>query len=273
MEFPTKRPLVRRHAVLATPFLERARVAVPAVPAPPDATERRPSVLSVFMTIALVIDLAVLGLNVLIGAMVGIAAMFNPAAPAGGLAEVYEQPDLLWVNAFIVLVLMGLIPLAWVLASRRRPLAGAIEYLGLHRPFRSLWVGTGLAGLLFSGSVLLLLFFAITGLPVSPREVEDHPLPRGFGWPLIIMVSFAAGFGEEILFRGLLFRWVGWIPQALLFGLAHLASGEPLQLMVTTAVGLLFGRLRQEGWSLWTLIVAHIVYDFCLLTIDFLTSG
>ena len=273
MELPTYRStMITRVPGVGVTF-ERAQVAVPRTPHAPESAEYRRSAASLVMSVFLVLDLFLLGANVLLGAMVGITAMFNSGEEAGGLGSIYDDPSLLWLNAFVVLVMMGLIPLAWVLASRREGLTGAVQYLGLHRFGRSLFVGTGLAGLMLSGSILVLLFFAFTGIPFSPGAVEDVPLPVGFGWPLVIMVSFAAGFGEEILFRGVLQRWTGWVGQAVLFAIAHLAGGEPLQVGVTLATGLVFGRLRALGWSLWTLITAHAVYDFCLLGMEIVTSG
>ncbi|MBI2077727.1 MAG: CPBP family intramembrane metalloprotease [Euryarchaeota archaeon] len=272
MDVPTFRSTAATRVPLLGVDLDRAVVAVPATPVALEDAQFRSSRLGLIASIVLGVDLSLLGLSFLFSAVLGLAAMFDPGGEAGGLPGVYDDPGLLWVNAFVVLVMMGFVPLGWVFVTRHRARSGTLRYLGLHRPARSLFVGTGLAGLFLSGSIALLLFFAVTGLPISPREIEEHPIPPGFTWALVAMVSFAAGFGEEILFRGLLQRWIGWLGQAALFAVAHLGSGEPVQFVVTFATGLIFGRLRALGWSLWTLITAHAVYDFCLLGLELATS-
>ena len=272
MDVPSFRPAVTRLPLVHVHF-ERAGVAIPRASGSLDDAQYRPSTFGLVANIVLGVDLSLLGLSFLFSAILGLAAMFDPGGEAGGLRGAYDDPALLWVNAFVVLFMMGFVPLAWVLVTRRKAGPGAVRYLGLHRPARSLFVGTGLAGLFLSGSIALLLFFAVTGLPISPRDVQEDPAGPGLTWGLVAMVSLAAGFGEEILFRGLLQRWTGWLGQAALFAVAHLGSGEPIQFVVTFATGLVFGRLRALGWSLWTLITAHVVYDFCLLGLDLVTSS
>jgi len=83
----------------------------------------------------------------------------------------------------------------------------------------------------------------------------------------IVALSVAAGVGEELLFRAtiqvilvkLMPVAVGLLLAALLFGLAHWLSRE--YVLITGAIGLLFGVVFHLTGSLLLVIIAHIVYD------------
>jgi hypothetical protein len=91
----------------------------------------------------------------------------------------------------------------------------------------------------------------------------------------LLLVSIAAGFGEELLFRGLvqagLARWIGgasgaWIGLgvgALLFGLAHPISRA--YAVLAGVIGLYLGGLMMITGSVLAPLAAHAVYDFLAL--------
>jgi len=87
-------------------------------------------------------------------------------------------------------------------------------------------------------------------------------------WFELALVCFAAGLGEELLFRGALQPWIGqWAPPAaavvvvsLLFGLAHAMSLT--YFVAATLIGLYFGWLTLAFDDLVAPIVAHALYDF-----------
>lgn len=101
------------------------------------------------------------------------------------------------------------------------------------------------------------------------------PLFRGLTVAQLALLSLAAGFGEETLFRGLLQAglavglgppfgpWVGLLVASLVFGLAHWVSRDyaVLAFLVSVYLGLL---LIGTGQILVPL-VAHAVYDFVAL--------
>lgn len=87
-------------------------------------------------------------------------------------------------------------------------------------------------------------------------------------WWQIVGIALAAGFGEEILFRGALqpiaIRWLtpvgGLLATSLLFGVVHAAT--PAYFWFATLVGLYLG-----GMALWTgeilsASIAHALYDY-----------
>lgn len=88
---------------------------------------------------------------------------------------------------------------------------------------------------------------------------------------------FAAGFGEEVLYRGFVMDrlerlaglrgrpWAVLVIQALLFGLPHAYQGAG-GMMVTAMVGLLLGHIRNRmGGNLWAAILAHAAVDTVMM--------
>ncbi len=96
-------------------------------------------------------------------------------------------------------------------------------------------------------------------------------LLEGAGFGALVLVALAAGFGEEVLFRGALqplfsqwlTPWGGVTAAALLFGLAH-----PMSLtyfVLATLLGLYLGAITLVSSELIPAIVAHAVYDLVAL--------
>lgn len=95
----------------------------------------------------------------------------------------------------------------------------------------------------------------------------------------------AAGFGEELLYRGFLMDrlerlgglrgrvWLVLLVQALLFGLPHAYQGWG-GVIVTGAVGLLLGwvRIVQRG-NLWAVILAHAAVDTISMSLAYAGIG
>lgn len=87
----------------------------------------------------------------------------------------------------------------------------------------------------------LLNKYLVTGID---SQLFDNVTPL-----LFLTLSVVAGVGEELLFRGILFQWLGrrmsWSAaislQAFLFGLAHLNYGNPAYIVGPMALGFLLG--------------------------------
>jgi membrane protease YdiL (CAAX protease family) len=101
------------------------------------------------------------------------------------------------------------------------------------------------------------------------RMVRD--MFGGVNWLGLAAVSIAAGFGEELLFRGALQplaeRWwgvgAGLIVVSLFFGALHAMSRT--YFVLATAVGLYLGWLAQHYDDLLAPIFVHALYDFAAL--------
>jgi membrane protease YdiL (CAAX protease family) len=99
-------------------------------------------------------------------------------------------------------------------------------------------------------------------------EMLVRELFGGSSWIELALVCFAAGLGEELLFRGALQPWVARFTNptvaimivGLLFGLAH--SLSVTYFVVATLMGCYFGWLMQAYDDLVAPIVAHALYDF-----------
>lgn len=79
-------------------------------------------------------------------------------------------------------------------------------------------------------------------------------------WHLAIL----SGFGEEILFRGVLQPRLGWVETSILFGLIHCYPlNRRMVYMVgfATLAGLMLGWLVQTFELIWPAIVMHILIN------------
>ena len=110
------------------------------------------------------------------------------------------------------------------------------------------------------------------------RSVAEQIIGRMFPhprWWQLAAVSIAAGFGEELLFRGLLQAglanlipgayapWIALGVASVVFGAFHYLNATYAAL--ATIAGLYFGWLLIATDSLWPPIVAHALYDFIAL--------
>jgi membrane protease YdiL (CAAX protease family) len=146
--------------------------------------------------------------------------------------------------------------------------------LGFVRP-RS-WPRAIAAGVLF-GIAFKLVMKAIVMplLDAQPINQEYHFLvgnrPALLG---MAIVAIAAGFGEEVVFRGLLFERLGkvWghgagartamvVLGAALFGLAHGADQGLAGAEQAVMTGLAFGGIFAVTGRIWTVMVAHAAFD------------
>jgi membrane protease YdiL (CAAX protease family) len=129
-------------------------------------------------------------------------------------------------------------------------------------------------------AALPVLALAILGIrvPWKPLQrlravVEELivPLFRGCSLFDFLLISLAAGIGEELLFRGLIQTWlsswlgvaVGLALASLVFGLFHPITATYVAL--ATAMGAWLGWLSLATGNLLTAIVCHAVYDFLAL--------
>ena len=131
---------------------------------------------------------------------------------------------------------------------------------------------------------LVALLLLVTRYPIGPfKQLQDFvrqlllPLfARSAVWELLL-ISVLAGFGEELLFRGVLqtgieqFSGSPWMALAIasvVFGLAHPMSVT--YAVLAGAIGVYLGWLLMASDNLLVPIVTHAAYDFVALV--YLTS-
>gem|GEM_PF-464966 len=147
-------------------------------------------------------------------------------------------------------------------------------------PAAKLWpvsLGTVLLGVA-SAIPPLLIMLSVRRVQWPPlrdlTELVDErlvPLFRGLSIWELALLSFAAGWGEELLFRGLVQGevtdrtniFLGILIASLIFGLVHFLS--PAYFVMAFCVSIYFGWLYWQFSSLWVPILGHAVYDFLML--------
>jgi hypothetical protein len=129
---------------------------------------------------------------------------------------------------------------------------------------------------LFAASVLgLANWYLLCRAPdvagiVAIRRLYQRSLKPVFGrisrWDVMI-ISVAAGVGEELLFRGVLQPEWGLVPASLIFGVLHMGGSGTLVFGFWVAImGGALGSLATWTDGLLAPIIAHTAYDAAALT-------
>ena len=136
-------------------------------------------------------------------------------------------------------------------------------------------------GLVATGPLLIALL-AVDRLPIGPlrnvRDLAADTILRMFGGASVLqlaIVAASAGFGEELLFRGLIQAglsrltasllppWIALVTASALFGVCHWLNTT--YAILAMLAGAYFGLIFLATGSLWTPLVAHAAYDFLAL--------
>lgn len=138
------------------------------------------------------------------------------------------------------------------------------------------WKGAGWG--LAACAPLLAVMLVLRQLRSGPigrlnRLVDQIVVPMFGGLTAVdfALISIVAGFGEEMLFRGVIqTTFVGWFGlvagvaiASVLFGLAHIIT--PTYAVLAAAIGAYLGWLFWLSEDLLAPIIAHAVYDFTAL--------
>jgi membrane protease YdiL (CAAX protease family) len=181
----------------------------------------------------------------------------------------------MWLYAFQVIwefILLGLVWIGARLANLKfKDLIG-----GRWKSFESVLLDFAIAiGFWFASQLILGGLGYLIGLADPKRLEEAKNLLRAIGphspKELLVWVSLssAAGFCEEIIFRGYLQRqfaallgnvWIGMLISAIIFGLSHGYEGSRRMLLIAV-YGALFGMLTIWRKSLRPGMIAHAWHD------------
>ena len=203
-----------------------------------------------FPLVALLIALLLLGTAQFVFGQF-VAPLFDPVA----------EP---WRMALLAVTVIALVFALYKLVIRH---LGEIRRDDLRLPGagKELLLGFGGAGLLMSaivGVAALLGVYRIAGWGGSTS------------WAMILFQgTLVAGFVEEVIFRGILFRWIeefagSWFALALtsiLFGWAHLANDNATpfsSLAIAVEAGIMLGAAYMLTRSLWLPIGIHMGWNF-----------
>lgn len=129
---------------------------------------------------------------------------------------------------------------------------------------RAILVGFGIA--LLCILALALAGGLLQGFDVSvPENERALEIARSITLAGALGISVGAAISEEIFFRGFLQPRVGVLLQAALFSVAHLSYVSLVEIVVTFALGLLFGLAYKATRNLWTPIAAHFLFNLIML--------
>ena len=131
------------------------------------------------------------------------------------------------------------------------------------RPLASVAVGMGV-GAALAALMQWLLTRPPAWIEALRRTVDDQLVPTvgRLGPGQIVLVSVAAGIGEELCFRGWLQPLAGPLVASLAFGAAHVAGVRTLALGVwATIMGGVLGALVGPTGGIGASMTAHTCYD------------
>ena len=162
---------------------------------------------------------------------------------------------------------LALILGVYVFGIRRRGYGW--EMIGLRKTSSSWLLASGCATLIVIPltSIVILLVYLAFSIPLENPQL-DFLLPEELSIAeillMLVMAGFAAPFGEELLFRGVLYTmfrerwgiWPGVLLSSLIFGAIHgnLAVG-----LTGFLLGILTAIVFEYSHSLWTAILVHSI--------------
>lgn len=167
-----------------------------------------------------------------------------------------------------LVTLFGMTALAFVIASLRGMSLPEFFFSPKNVLFQ-LGAG-GLLGLLAGVAMTLLVLHVKFFAPV--REIGSE-MVRLLNPTLLdcLVLSLCAGWGEELLFRGALQPWIGFVAASALFALAHgitprLTKGVLIYVSAVFVIGLGLG-IVYERVGIFAAMSAHACYDMTALLI------
>lgn len=210
----------------------------------------------------------------------GIAAQLRGFAPLGLLAilVILFTASTIQVAPLVYLPVGAVLVLVWARVSHT-PWAE----IGYARP-RS-WVGTVVVGIVFGVAFKIVMKMVV--MPLLGADPVNHAYHFLAGnralLPAAIYAMLNAGFSEETLFRGFIFERLGKLlgkgPAArvailavtsLWFGVSHYSIQGLAGAEQATITGLVFGIIIMITGRIWTIMIAHAVFDLTALAMIYL---
>ena len=250
-------------------------------PAPPKSP--RPDAPDGFPTTATWSWYEAIGVYLLAFVLAGLATL-----PVLALMDEGKDLTTVIVNVLAAVVLSGVL-LAWLNMNHR----GWLKVLRLPEPGHWLReIGTAVvfgAGLAFAinvviGRILQAILEAFSDAPVSaPPQVGEDLSAVGVAVTILYAVVIAP-IGEELFFRGVLFRairdrhsfWKGAVGSGVAFGLIHFipdsAADSALLMLAMFFTGVALCYLYERRRTIVSPVVAHVTYNVLVLTLV-LTRG
>lgn len=191
------------------------------------------------------------------------------------------------VAASVAMSMFGGLLMAWFWLQRDGALA---EAWNLRKPKN--WPRT--LGWAVLATIAIIGWFTLGSMLVEAIGLSTPDVEQVLGWVtqsqfhfilwIVLVALFAAGLGEELLWRGFLMdrlarlgglrgrMWLVILMQAALFGLPHFYQGFG-GVIITGVVGIGFGWLRfRFGGNLWACVLAHMAVDTIMMSLSYATK-
>jgi membrane protease YdiL (CAAX protease family) len=191
----------------------------------------------------------------------------------GRLDRVLEVQDDPWFP--LQLIAINAVQIAVVAVAARAAGWPAARYLGLDRPHRR-DILHGIAAVLVLLLALELLTYVLGRAHITPFQTDSYRAASQAGTLPLLWLAFvvAAPLGEEIVFRGFVFRgwaasWLGVtgtiVVTSSVFAIAH-TQYDWFGTFQTFCMGALFGWLRWRSGSTTVTITLHMLINFVATT-------
>ncbi|HSK99958.1 MAG TPA: type II CAAX endopeptidase family protein [Rubrobacteraceae bacterium] len=158
-----------------------------------------------------------------------------------------------------------------VVAARRHLSAGSVGLKPVDAGWLLIGASLGLLGWFLTRGVVL-AYFWVTGDTTNPQAGlvgAAQGTPAQFALTLLV-AGLAVPFGEELLFRGVLYTWlrrwglaVAMVGSASIFGLSH---GINVVLPATVVLGFLLAFAYERSGSIWPAVVGHVLYNLLVFS-------
>lgn len=214
----------------------------------------------------------------------GIAESFGPLLEGGLVLRPYTRHQLSGRYTYALLSDLGYLTLGFLLYAgdgtwrgfwSQTPASIAAKLRAAGLPMGRWLGGRGEGASAFTGLLLfpvLLVLTVGTNLLLSGfdalRQSDETSLFANMTPYHALTISLAAGFGEELLYRGLLQGALGRrmnvllavAVQAVVFGFAHSGYGTWIHVLLPTLFGLVAG-LVAYAFGIWAAIALHVLVD------------
>jgi uncharacterized protein len=216
--------------------------------------------------------------GVIAGALIALGASIVFSLPIAAFDPDLETTagEVIAQLAFVVALMLGAVS---IVSSKSESLLATFRSLGFHKPDLGVF---GWAAIAYCIYIAAAIFLAVV---LSP---EQEDIARGLGadeegvWGLIaagFLIVVCAPIAEEVFFRGFLYgglrRALPVLPAALissvLFGVAHLATGNLAVAVQLAVFGVVAAGLYEYRGNLWGPIALHTVNNtiaFLVLVTD-----
>jgi uncharacterized protein len=160
---------------------------------------------------------------------------------------------------------------AGVVVARRHLSAASVGLRRVSARWLLIGAGLGLLGWFLTRGVVL-AYFWVTGETTNPQAgLVNAAQGTAVQFALTLLVAaLAVPFGEELLFRGVLYTWlrrwgvvVAIVVSALIFGINH---GINVVFPATVVLGVLLALAYELSGSIWPGVVGHVFYNMLVFS-------